>query len=58
MSKICYTLSNKKGHVLRCERDENGLCVKNCQHVRLETIHPRIAIELKRLANAIEKYDG
>ena len=39
-----------------CERDENGLCVKNCQDVKIEDLHPRIAIELKRFENAVEKY--
>ena len=58
MGSICYTFSNREGHVLRCERDSNGRCAKNCKHVPIEQIHPRIVVEMKRLENAIQKYDG
>lgn len=50
------TFSAREGHVRICEPDENGFCVKNCRDVRIEDIHPRVIVELKRLENAWEKY--
>nr|WP_319385724.1 hypothetical protein [uncultured Roseibium sp.] len=41
MGRYCYTFSNKDGYVLRCERDENGLCTRNCRHVKLEDVPRR-----------------
>ncbi len=58
MSEKCVTFSSKPGHIRICERDENGLCVKNCKDVKRENLHPRIEIEYKRLENAIQKYLG
>lgn len=48
MRKKCVTFSAKPGHVRICERDENGLCVKDCKDVRIEELYPNIAIELKK----------
>lgn len=52
----CVTFSAKPGHVRVCERDANGMCVKDCKDVKIEDLHPRIAIELKRFENAVVRY--
>lgn len=56
MADKCVTFSAKPGHVRICERDENGFCIKNCKDVKIEDLHPRIAIEFKRFENAVLKY--
>lgn len=56
MAKKCYTFSSKPDHIRICEKDANGNCVKNCKDVPIDDVHPRIAVEFKRLQNAIEKY--
>ena len=56
MGDRCVTFSAREGYVRVCERDENGLCVKNCVDVKIEDLHPRIAVELKRFENAVTRY--
>ncbi len=56
MGEKCVTLSAMPGHVRICERDENGLCIKNCRDVKIEDLHPRVAVEMKRLENAVVRY--
>jgi len=56
MAEKCSTFSSKPDHIRICEKDENGNCVKNCQDVPMSNLHPRIAVEFKRLQNAVAKY--
>lgn len=56
MGEKCVTLSAVPGHLRICETDDDGRCTKNCRDVKIEDLHPRVAIEFKRLNNAVAKY--